>query len=47
MTTMFREAPETDKDGNQVKGPVSMRRVLSLILAISGAALFAAAWTGK
>jgi hypothetical protein len=43
MTSMFREAPETDKDGNTVKGPVSMRRILSFILALASIALFVVA----
>jgi hypothetical protein len=41
--SMFREAPETDKDGKQIPGPVSARRVLAFILAIASIALFAAA----
>ena len=41
--TMFREAPETDKDGNQIPGPVSMRRVLAFILAMASLPLFVTA----
>jgi fatty acid desaturase len=37
---MFREAPETDRDGNTVKGPVSARRVLAFALTAAAVALF-------
>jgi hypothetical protein len=40
MTSIFREAPETDKDGNQIPGPVSMRRVLACFFAIASVPLF-------
>jgi hypothetical protein len=40
---MFREAPETGRDGKQIPGPVSARRVLAFILALASIALFAAA----
>jgi heme/copper-type cytochrome/quinol oxidase subunit 1 len=43
MTSMFREAPETDKDGKTIKGPMSARRVLAFILAVAAVALFVAA----
>jgi hypothetical protein len=41
--SMFREAPETDKDGKQAPGPLSMRRVLSFILAVASIGLFVVA----
>jgi hypothetical protein len=31
MTSMWREAPENDKDGNPVPGPFSARRVLAFL----------------
>jgi heme/copper-type cytochrome/quinol oxidase subunit 1 len=43
MTTMFREAPETDKNGNKIEGPVSARRVLAFVFALASVALFVAA----
>jgi hypothetical protein len=41
---MFREAPETGKDGNTIQGPLSARRVISFFLAVSGVALFITAF---
>jgi NO-binding membrane sensor protein with MHYT domain len=43
MTSMFREAPEPGKDGNPVKGPFSMRRVLAFVLAVASLPLFVVA----
>jgi hypothetical protein len=43
MMSLFREAPETDKKGNTIQGPVSMRRVLAFVLALAAVALFVAA----
>jgi fatty acid desaturase len=40
MTSIFREAPETDNDGKQIPGPVSARRVLAFVFAAASVALF-------
>jgi hypothetical protein len=37
---MFREGDEQDKDGSRIKGPVSMRRVLSAVFALAAMGLF-------
>jgi Na+/H+-dicarboxylate symporter len=44
MTSMFREASETDKEGKIVgPGPISMRRVLAFILTLASITLFVVA----
>jgi hypothetical protein len=43
MISMFREAGETDKDGNRFEGPLSIRRILACFFAVSSIVLFVVA----